>query len=113
MRVVTLRTIDLVLEQRVMLRQPELGLDGSVAFETRRRVLARIDYRLASTATAKHVKAGRPVARFAPGQPDRLRCLKSYSGVRAAWENMGDIRVTLRAGLVADKVGSRDLWRRS
>ena len=43
MRVVALRAIHLVFKQRMMLRQPELGLHGAMAFKTGGGILARVD----------------------------------------------------------------------
>ena len=111
MRIMTLRAVHFVFEQRMVLRQPEFSLDRPVTFETRLRVLPRIDDRLASTAPPQHVQAGRPVAGFAAGQTNRLRRLQSYSSVRTGWKHVGNVRVTLRARFVADEVSTGNFRR--
>ena len=90
----------------------ELGLDGAMAFEAGPRILGGIDDELASSAAAGNVQAARSMTRFTACQTGGGRVVQTYPGVGAGWERAANIGVALGAGMVADEMGSRNLWSR-
>jgi hypothetical protein len=82
-RIVTLDAVHFAFYNGMVLRQMELSLDRTVAFETGGRIAARIHNELASAATAGNVEATGAVARLTAGLPRGPAVFETNAGVRA------------------------------
>lgn len=111
-RVVALHAIHPAFAHGMMLWQVELGVLLQMAGEAGRRFRARIDDELPAPAADSDVFAARPVASFAAGLARHLRPFEMNARVRTGGEAAADVRVTLEAGLVADKGSAFDHRRR-
>ena len=72
-----------------------------MAIETGRRVLARIDYELASTAARCNMLAAWSVAGFAPGSIRQFRVIKIETSMSTGRKVARDIGVTIIAGCIS------------
>src|ERR1051326_4915233 len=79
MRVMALDAVHFVFQQRMMLRQVELGFPGPVPFEAGRGIFARIDDGPVSAAAGGDVETAGPVTRLAA-------CLSQGAGIIQADE---------------------------
>ena len=108
-RVVALNAVHFAFEDRVMLRQVELGVRGNVALETGFGLFAGIDDEFA--ATDSDVFAARSMTRFAALLAGHLRIGHPDARVWARWKNACDFVVAIGARFVADVSCAFDLRR--
>lgn len=108
MRIMTFNAIHLLLRDGVMLREPELRLDGSVTLKTGRRILAGIEYEFASASASRRVEAARPMTGLTPGLATTVLAFEVNPGVGACRELPDDIGVAFKAALVAHERSSRN-----
>jgi hypothetical protein len=97
----------------MMLGQMEFSFDRAMALETCGGIFSRIYDELAATAAAGHMKAARPMTRFAASLASRQGILKMDPGVRTGAKNSGDVGVALGTGAIADEGCAGNLRRRS
>ena len=100
-RVVAIHATHAAFDDRMMLWQTEFGVDIEMALETGCRIAARINDELRAAAGFNVLAAG-TVAGFAAGFADHRRIFKMNARVRAGGKFSDDVRVTVRAGFVAD-----------
>lgn len=108
-RIVALNAVHFLLEDRVMLRQMELGFDRPMTLKTGCGILAGINDELATPPAAGDVQAPGTVAGFAPGLAGRPGVLQPDSGMGARRKNAGNIGVAFGTGMIADKFCACDL----
>ena len=106
-RIMALNTIHVALGHRVMLRHPKLGLDGDVTIKTGSGTFAGVNDELASSSASFNVLAAGAVTGFAPALACHSDPFDMQSAVGAGREDACDVRVTIRAGLIADKRRAR------
>ena len=82
MWIVALNAIHVTLIHRVVLRQAEFGLDLQMTVVASRRIFARVDDELSTTAARLDVFASRSVARFTTGRTLHLRGFDVNARVR-------------------------------
>lgn len=103
MRVMALGAIDLFLDQGMVLRQAELSFNGTMTFETRARIFARVDDESGAPTSGGDVQASRTMTRFAARLPCCMGIFKMNPGMSAAWEDAADIGMALGTSVVADE----------
>ena len=101
MRIVTLHAAHVAFDDWMMLRQIEFRVDVEMTLKTGRRIVARIDDELRSTAGLDMFAAG-TVAGFATSLAGHRHVFKMNARVRAGGKFLDDFLVAIRAGLVAD-----------
>jgi len=111
-RVVALDTIKPPFDDRMALRQAELGVNLQMASETGRRIFARVDNKPPAPTPRRDMFAARPVTRFAAGHARHLRALEVDTSVRAERKGARDVRVAVEAARVSDKGRAFDGGRR-
>jgi hypothetical protein len=77
-----------------------------MALKTSGRIFTRIHYELPDPASRLNVFAAGAVARFAAGKAGQLRRLNMHARMRTRWEASRNVRMTIKAGLVADVTGA-------
>lgn len=107
-RIVALRAIHAVLDDRMVMGKIHLRVNIQMTLVTRRRILPRVDNRLAASAAHGHVFAPWPMTGFTAGQARPFHIVLVESAMRTYRENPGEVRVTIGAGLVADEGRSFD-----
>ena len=112
-RVVALNAIHLTFHDRVMLRQTKFGLSLQMALETGARILAGIHNEFATAAPGFDMLASRAMARFATRLAVVFRVLDMHARVGAGGKDSGDIRVALRARVIANVCCSGNVRRRN
>lgn len=110
-RVVAIDAVHPVFEDRMVMRQIELGMDLEMALVAGRRILAGVEDEFPSSAARGHVLAAGAVTRFASGHARPLEIIFVKPAMRAGRKNPGDVRVAVRATLVPDKGRALDLRR--
>ena len=110
-RIVTLDTIHLLLEHRMMLGQMKLHLRRAVAFETRGGILTGIKDELPRTAS-RNMETARAMTGFATGLPCPALRFEMNSRVSAGWKDTCDFGMALGAGLVANERRAGNFGRR-
>jgi len=108
MRIMTFNAIHLLLRDRVMLREPELRLGGSMTLKTGCRILAGVEYEFASAPAARRVQAARPVTGLAPGLAQTTGVCEVNPSMGARRELPDDIGVAFKTALIAHKRSSRN-----
>ena len=106
-RIVTLHAVHALLQDGVMVRQPELSVHLNVTLKAGRRFPARINDQL-SAASSLDVQAAGSVTRFAPAGLAARQIGNMNACVRAGRKEAREICVAIDAGLVADKGRSFD-----
>ena len=107
-----LTTVHPVFDDRMTMRQIEFGMRFEMALKTGGGVLAWVDDEHAVSAFRRNVFAAGAVTGFTTRPARELHRLQMNTGMSAAGESPGNVRVTLSAGLVADKSRPRNLrWR--
>jgi hypothetical protein len=101
-RVVALDAVHPVFQHRMMVRQSELGMHMDMTTEAGLRFPARIDNEFSTSAPHLHMQAARSVAGFATGRLGPGRTFEMEPRMRAGWEDPGQVRVAIDAGVVAD-----------
>jgi hypothetical protein len=110
MWIVALHAIHVAFDDGVMLRQIKFRVHIRVALETRARIFAGI-YNHSPPAYA-HMFAPWAVAGFATGALRKFDIVLAEASVRAHRERARNIRVTIDARRVADKMRARHMRRR-
>lgn len=110
-RIVALDAVHVLLDDRMMMGQLELGVRIQVALKARGGIFTRIHDELAAAAAGRHVPAARAVARFAAGHTRPFRIVFIKPAVRAARKTSGNVRVAIYAGGVPNKGGAFDVRR--
>jgi hypothetical protein len=112
MRVMALGAAHVLLDQRMMLWQMKLGLRLPVTLEARRGGFSGINNQ-SPPAARGYVQTARSVTGFTAGLANGTRVIQPDPRMRARGKDSGNIRVTLRAGLIAHKCRSRHIRSRA
>jgi len=108
-RVVAIHTVHPVFDDRVMMGQIELGMNLEMALVAGRRIFPWIDNEFSASAAGRDVFAAGAMTRFASGHARPLEIVLVKPPMRAGRKNPSDVRVAVRAALVADKTRALNL----
>ena len=111
MRIMALHTIHFIFQDRMMMREPELGVRLDMAGETSGGVLARINDQARPSLTGGDVFAAGPVAHFTTGSTGELGMIHMHPRMDAGRECFKNRRVTFQARLVSNESGVRNRGR--
>ena len=112
MRVVTLHTIHMAFDDRMMLWQIEFSVRFQMALETRCRVLAGIDDGLATTTAGLNVQTARSVTGFTTTLTGRRRAFEMHTCMRTRRKLADVVRVAIKTNAVANVMSAGDFGRR-
>jgi hypothetical protein len=109
--VVALDAVHPALDDRVMLREVELGLGFKMALEAGSGIAARIDYKLIVTAPGGDMQAAGAMTGLATLLARESSLVEMQARVGTLGECAGNVRVTIGANAVADVSGAFDRGR--
>ena len=113
MRIVTINAAHFAFRHEVMIRQTKLGMSLEMAIETSLRILPGIDDELVELLPAGgDMSAAGTVTRFAAGFPCHLQGLRMEPAVSAGRKLLHVVRMAIRAGGVANELGTGNLGRK-
>jgi hypothetical protein len=114
-RVVALDAVHAAFQDWMVLGKMELSLEIQVALKTSRRVFARIDDESFAAAQASRgdMLAAGTVTGFASALAGHRRTFRMNPRVRAGRKPSHNVRMTIRARLVADEMRAGDFQRRN
>lgn len=102
-RIVALYAIHFLFEDRMTMWKVELGVSFQMAFEASRRVFAGIENKFVASAAGSNVQTAWAMTGFATARPGFCVGNEMKSRVGAGGKLLNVIRVTGKAGLIADK----------
>jgi hypothetical protein len=109
--IVALDAIHPPFNDRVVVRQVQLGVNLQVTLEADRRVPPRVNDKSTPPTTRSGVFAARPMAGFASGLAGPLQIVFVKTRVRAGRKGPGDIRVAIGADSIPNKRSALNLGR--
>ena len=110
MRVVTIHTLEQPLQNRMMVRQPQLGVNFLMAIQARTRLATRVVNHRGGGHAALSMQASGPMAGLAPSLT-RRRTRNLESGVGAGSKHIGDGLMAISTDLVSNVASSLYLRR--
>jgi hypothetical protein len=111
-RIVALRAVHLPFENRVMLREMELGVNIQMALKTRLGILSGIDDELFPSCPANgDMFTPWPVTRFASARARHCPIVTVKSGMRTCGKCSRNVCMAIGARFVADESRPLDHWR--
>jgi hypothetical protein len=104
-----LHAIHAILKDGVVLRQTKLSVNLNMAFETRLRVLARVENEAATSPTTRDMFTAGPMARFTT-RVSKFTRGNVNSTMNTCGKDVGDVGVTFSADFVSNEGSTFNLW---